>query len=332
MLLTLLTACGTEDLAPDVPIAFVPVTREVTETSRAGGNALEDDFVVCGYKTVSQGQQYIIPKYGVTYSSGTYSYVTPSQPQVYWDDNASEYRFWGYTRGNDIEATWNGATIRIPVSLQKELSASLPLYSELKLVTEIDYQTVELEFLHPVSRVAVLFFTEEPLSDEDEIRITDIAIAPKENSRAGKVSKIWDAGVVTVSYPLNGGTRETVGVSLPDPASVSDNLAFNDLTLVKDVGDGVDRAVAAGVPDAGSYCYYALPMGDRNPEFVLTMKLEGEDKTVIIPEPYMHWQANHSYNYFFKISDVSRTVELYDVKIGPWRYGGSQDEEWNNWW
>lgn len=331
VLLTLLTACNTEVLDTDVPIVFAPVTREVTETSRAGGNGLEQNFVVCGYKRVAQGQQYVMPRYGVTYSGGTYSYVTGSQPLVYWDDSASEYRFWGYA-GNGIESTEDGATLTIPVSLQKELSPSLPLFSELKLITQIDYKTVELEFLHPVSEVAVMFYSEEPLADGEELRVTDIAIAPKENSQAGKVSKIWNTGLVTVNYPLGGATRETVSVLQSNPTSVSDNLSFNDLTLTKDAGDKIGKAVYASVPDANSNHYYPLPMGDKNPEFLLTMKLDGEDRTATIPEQYMRWQANHSYNYIFKISGVSRNVELHDVKIEPWHYGGSQDEVWNNWW
>lgn len=331
-LLTQLTACSTEDLVGEVPIAFSPVTKEVTEPTRAGGNGLERNFVVCGYKTIPQGRQYIMPKYGVTYSNGTYDYVTASQPQVYWDSNASEYRFWGYTESNGVESTLDGTTLTIPVSLQKELTASIPLFSELKLITTIDYNTVELEFLYPVSKLAVIFFSEEPLTDGDEISIQDIAIAPNENSQTGKVSKIWNSGIVTVSYPLDGGTQETVSVSQSNPASVSEKLSFNDLTLTKDAGDRIDNAVFASVPEAVSNYYYTLPMGDKNPEFVLTMNLNGENKTVIIPEQYMHWQANHCYNYYFIISGASRNVELYDVKIEPWHYGGSQDEEWHNWW
>ena len=331
VLLTLLTACSTEVLDTDVPIVFAPVTRDVTEATRAGGNGLEHDFVVCGYKMGPQGQQYVIPKYGVTYSNGTYNYATERQPQVYWDTNASEYRFWGYT-GNNIESTGDGTTINIPVALQKELPASLPLFSELKLITQIDYKTVELEFLRPISRLAVIFFSGEPLSDGQEISIKDVAITPKENSQDGKVSKIWNTGTVTVSYPLNGGTRETVSVSQNNATPVSESLSFKDLTLTKDVGGKIDKAAFASVLDAESNYYYPLPMGDKNPEFVLTMNLDGEDRRVTIPEQYMHWQANHSYNYFFVISGVSKNVELYDVKIEPWHYGGSQDEEWHNWW
>lgn len=331
VLLTLLTACSTEEMAPDVPIVFAPVTRDVTETSRAAGNGLEHDFVVCGYKTTTKGLQYFMPRYDVTYGSGTYSYVTEHQPLAYWDNKASEYRFWGYT-GSDIKSSGDGTTITIPVSLQKELSASMPLFSELKLVTLIDYKTVELEFLHPVSKVAVMFYTEEPLQDGEKVNVKDIALAPKENSLEGKVSKLWNAGIVTVSYPLSGGAHESVSVSQSIPASVSDNLTFKDVVLTKDAGDRIDRVVCANVTGAESYHYYSLPMGDKNPDFVLTMKLEGEDKTVIIPEQYMHWQANHGYNYIFKISGVSKTVELCDVKIEPWHYGGSHDEEWHNWW
>lgn len=332
VLLTLLTACNPDDIVTEVPIVFAPVTRGVTEASRAGGNGLEHDFVVCGYKRVPQGQLYVIPKYGVTYDNGTYSYVTANQPQVYWDNNASEYRFWGYTEGNGVEATAECTTISIPVSLQKELSASLPLFTELKLVTEIDYSTVELEFLHPVSRLAVMFYSELPLAEGEEISVTDIAIAPKENSQQGKVSKIWNEGTVTVNYPLNGVTREALSVSQSNPAAVCNHLSFRDVTLTKGAGDKVDKALYAGIPDTESNHYYSLPMGGMNPEFVLTMKLEGEDKTVTIPEHYMRWEANHSYNYIFKISGVDKTVEFLDVQVDNWHYGGGQDEEWHNWW
>lgn len=332
-MLILLTGCSTEtfdtDVPKDAPIVFAPVTREVTEATRAAGSGLEHDFVACGYKTIPQGQQYVMPKYDVTYSAGTYNYVTAGQPQVYWDSNATEYRFWGYT-GSKANVSANGTVVTIPVSLQKELSASLPLFSELKLITEIDYKTVKLEFLRPVSRVCVIFYSEQPLTDGREVSITDIALAPKANSQEGKVSKIWNAGTVTVRYPLSGETHESVSVSQNNPSAVSDNLPFRDVTLVKDAGDDIENAVCARVPEVESNYYYSLPMDGKNPDFVLSMKLDGEDKTVVVPEQYMHWQANHSYTYIFKITNMKKVV-LHDVSIGDWTSGGSQDDEFKNW-
>lgn len=74
-------------------------------------------------------------------------------------------------------------------------------------------------------------------------------------------------------------------------------------------------------------------MGEKNPAFIMSAHINGdmEWKNAVVPATFMQWKPNYLYTYIFKITDASKKIELYDVKIDPWKYGGSQEEEWNNW-
>lgn len=366
ILTALFTACSTDAYDTEVPegapIVFAPSVQEVTEATRAA-EGLERDFVVCGYKMAYGEQQYVMPKYDVTYSSGVYSYDN----LAYWDAKATEYRFWGYT-GSKADMTASvgetqdgGSVITIKdVRLQVQLPTNYPLFSAIKRVTNIDYSPVRLEFLRPIANLCIMFYNEQPMREGRDINITHITLAPVFDAVLPKANKIWNSGTVTVTYPLAGDGKENVTVSQGMTHTERDHLAFLDVTLRKDAGDNVGNAVIAYIPssdyefeledmpgvdlssrlaagtrasgDEGQHPdhYYPLPMGNLNPDFQLSMTLDGSPRTVIIPEQYMHWQANHSYKYIFKVTNHGEVL-LSDVKIEDWTNGGSQNEEFNNW-
>lgn len=74
-------------------------------------------------------------------------------------------------------------------------------------------------------------------------------------------------------------------------------------------------------------------MPDASPAgaFTLSLNIDGDSKTAVVPAAYMQWQPNTCYTYIFKITEAGKKIEIYDVLIEPWKYGGSQDEEWTNW-
>lgn len=86
---------------------------------------------------------------------------------------------------------------------------------------------------------------------------------------------------------------------------------------------------------------YVLPYENRDKPITLTCNydvtsmLSGttttiEDISVTVPAEYVKWQPGYEYTYIFKIS-AEGLLYLYDVRIDPWHYGGSQTEEWRNW-
>ena len=299
---------------------------------------LERDFVVYGYKNVNSSTQQVIDGYTVTYKQGSantsednthnYYYVNGTTQTIkYWDFAASEYRFWGYT--GDKSCFSNGGTeLTIPVSdlLTDKEPTELPLYSKLYIRKPITSDVVTLEYKRPYSKIRALFYTSEPMEAGDEIDLTKITLTPDEEK------KIYKAGTVEVTYSFDE-TAEKVKTTPSDvSADALEMLTYQKVTLTPSAGYTSDHAVLAKTKYDTEF-YYTLPMGDKNPAFILTVCVndDTEYKTAVVPAAYMHWKPNYTYTYIFKITEAGKKIELFDVKIDPWHYGGSQNEKWRNW-
>lgn len=305
---------------------------------------LERDFVVYGYKNVNSSIQQVIDGYTVTYKQGSantsednthnYYYVNGTTQTIkYWDFGASEYRYWGYTGDKShfttgTPGTTDGTVLTIPVSdlLTNKEPTELPLYSKLYIRKPITSDVVTLEYKRPYSKIRALFYTSEPMEADDKIVLTNITLTPDEEK------KIYKAGSVKVTYPLDIlKTTETVEVTANSEGAI-DKLTYKPVTLTPSAGYASDHAVLAKT-EYDTEFYYTLPMGEKNPAFILTVCVndDTEYKTAVVPAAYMHWKPNYTYTYIFKITEAGKKIELFDVKIDPWHYGGSQDEEWKNW-
>lgn len=358
--LLLLCGCSQHDPAIDVvegkAIVFSPTTMDVAESVRStrAYPTLGRDFVLFGYKkrTDSDEQQYIFPRYNVTYANGLYDYQSPTQSLVYWDVQAEAYRFWGIAGEHEnIEEAGNVIQMK-DIMLQVEEPTTYPMFSEMYVrKSPITFEVVSLEFKRPIAKLCLKFYNERPIREGRVINITDISLAPIASASSPKVNSIWNNGTVQVSYPLTG---ESEQVEVLNNTSTRSHLAFLDVTLDKENGSSMDNAVTALIPafeggfvlpdipgeslapttraedDTHSDHYYPLPMGSKNPDFVLHLKLDGVQREVVIPETYMHWEANRSYTYIIKITNNGEIV-LHDVKIEGWTHGGSQDDNFNNW-
>lgn len=354
-------ACRNEqDFVPEPiddndPITFfAPVLQEEQSQTRAGAIPLNNDFVVYGYK-VTYGYygagdivQTVFPGYNVHYapaSAGTapdntsnYSYLGGesvnhvTQTMKYWDYGTDEYHFWGYTDG--ITANDDGTVLTIPgLVLSVTEPTGLPLYSQLYHRSPVTSDVVQLQFKHPYAKVRILFYTSEEMIGDDLIKLTDITFGGGENS-------IATSGSMTVTYPKEGTNTfpcTTTEVITVTPTAQQANLSFKPTTLDATHGTASSNAVAA-IPALGTQdWYYALPVSDPASDsfpagsFTLSLNIDDDPKTAVVPATYMQWKPNTSYTYIFKITEAGKKIEFYDVKIDPWHYGGSQDETWTNW-
>lgn len=334
-------------------IAFSSVEAEQEMMTRSA-TPLERDFVVYGYKNVNSSTQQVIDGYTVTYKQGSantsednthnYYYVNGTTQTIkYWDFGASEYRYWGYTGDKShfttgTPGTTDGTVLTIPVSglLEAAEPTALPLFSSLYIRKPVTRDVVTLRFKHPYSMVRVLFYTSESMEADDEIILTDLKFCPDPAATAPLVNRVYSAGKVKVTYPIDPIDQvEHVEVLDLLYADGQDKLAYKDVTLSPTAGSALDNAVLAktALTTDGTEFYYTLPMGEKNPAFILTVCVNGdtEYKTAVVPAAYMHWKPNYTYTYIFKITEAGKKIELFDVKIDPWHYGGSQDEEWKNW-
>lgn len=330
-----LASCsGEEDLRQEemfVPINFASETAETEAVTRANTN-LGRNFVVYGYKKINDTEQPVFNGYTVTYSANSagtstsnthnYEYVHGDQTIKYWDFGASEYNFWGATGGT---FTNQGTTLTIDglALTTTEPDVTEKMFSSLYHRSPVTTDVVQLKFKRPYAKVRVMFYTSEELTGSDQIQLTGISFG-------GGANSIATAGSMTITYPKSGSTTETVTVT--GISSTIDALSFDDATLDKDHGTASNNAVLA-VPTGGADWYYAIPLSTAASaqSFTMQVSIDGDAKTATVPAAYMHWNPNTVYTYIFKITEAGKKIELDDVMIDPWKYGGSQEEEWKNW-
>lgn len=333
LFVVLLAACSKDDNLPipedaSAPITFASIHQEEEAVTRAA-TPLATDFTVYGYKTVNSQSQVVFNGYAIKYTEGsantsvsnTHSYeyvgVNDNQDIKYWDMAASEYNFWGAT-GDTFNA--DGTTLTIPdLTLTTTEPTSLPMFSALYHRKPVTRDVVQLQFKRPYAQVRVMFYCGETLEDGDQVEIGASTFGPQSGS-------IISQGTLTVSYPKKDDIQETYTTS---STTTGGALEFEAVQLTHTYGTSSNNAALA-VPNGGTAYYYVVPYSYAVP-FVLTTTAADDPKTATVPAELMHWLPNYTYTYLFKITEAGKKIEFYDVKIDPWHYGGSQEEEWENW-
>ncbi len=325
---------GTDVLLPDSElhaIAFASEEADEEVMTRASA-PLNRDFTVYGYKKVSGNAHVVFDGYSVTYNSGSagtsvdnthnYSYVNGSTQTIkYWDFGASEYNFWGYTGDKRHFSSANVLTVSGIVQSVTEPDVTESMFSAVYHRATVSTDVVRLQFLRPYVKVRILFYSGEELDDGDEVEISGITFSP------ASPKKIVTKGDLTITYPLSGEERESYSTS--ETKEDGDYLSFENVSLTHTAGTSTDNALTAK-PTGGTDFYYAVPY-NYGVSFTLSASVDDELKTAVVPAVYMNWKPNYLYTYIFKITETGKKIEFYDVKIDPWKYGGSQNEEWKNW-
>lgn len=300
-----------------------------------------------------------------------YYYVEGEQSIKYWDLSATDYHFWGLWQETTDAATFSEAKHNVLTIHDVPLRAGDPaptdnvLFSELYDRCPVSADVVQMRFKRPYAKMRIQFYTSLPMRGDDIIELTGIKFAPDSMAAAPLVNKVYGKGDVVVTYPTTSGScdgnaRETIVVENLEKAQ--DNLPFEDVMLTSTLGTASNNAVTAPIDESqgfvlddmggvsllapavkGStragedtgkkYYYYPLPMGEKNPAFTMSVCIDGnsELKTAVVPATFMQWRANFFYTYIFKITEAGKKIEFDGVKIDPWTYGGSQEEEWRNW-
>lgn len=349
LLILLLCSCSAEEILLPIggeqgeAIAFAYGMEEEAAVQQGGSGrkavrrkaavALQSDFTVWGYKTKPGPElQQVFNGYTVEYTENTahttesnthdYEYVGGGQTIKYWDYGASEYRFWGATGGS---FNTDGTTLTLSgLTLTTTEPTSSALYSQLYQRSPVSSDVVQLQFKRPYAKVRLLFYTTEEQTGDDQILLTDISFS-------GGTASIVNSGSMTITYPQSGSATETITVTGDaSPGSTQDALSFGNVTLDATHGTASNNAVLA-VPTGGTEWYYTLPVTSSPAAFTLSLNIDDDPKTAVVPAGYMQWQPNTCYTYIFKITEAGKKIEIYDVLIEPWKYGGSQEETWTNW-
>ena len=341
-----------------VAITFSGSEGREDAVTRAAGTPLNEkatSFQVWGHKDMSYsagaygGMQTVFPGYTVSWVTNTaytttsntndWEYVGGDQTIKFWDWSAKAYRFfavtdWGTSSGaggtygpSNIYQSYN---ISMPAdcsgTTKDEIAANIaatPYFSRLWFSTGVpaDYpdkqfgKPVQLEFLKPYARVRFIFKYTYP---REGIKLEDITFKP---TSAG--SKIVRKGTFTVIYPLTGTATAEWFEMTPNSSDDPDvNKALNAFEEDFDPEDDTKEYSA----DCPGGWYTVLPNNTQG-SYTLSAKVNGANKTAVVPADYMQWLPGYSYTYIFKITEeggieigwVEYAMTPWTEQTAPWK-------------
>ena len=324
-------AQGLEDLLPDGKKFFKVWAYKNSGNDYEGLQTVMEDYTVrwvdrSAYTTTSNTNDW---EYVNQQSAGS-----PEQTIKYWDWSATAYRFFGVTGGvtgtfGSYESYGAHSTyeITIPVDATSEKEAeNTPYYSRLWFSTGnlAEYPTrqfgkpVQLEFLRPIARVRFMFIYEDPADEA----YTVLAVKGFGPTTSGK--RIYQVGTVKITYPLKG-TQTTESYSV----TPTDN--------------GVEGLSDDGIPAFTQYYYetpnnvnarkwYSVLPAINQGTYTLDVKVNGNDKTTVVPAAYMNWKPGFQYTYVFKIHvDGSVSISAVNAAFTPWVVEDPRNHTVYNW-
>ena len=322
-------------------IAFSANQDEERTVTRAG---LEEvgikTFTVWAYKNMSYGagsygdKQQVIPGYYVRWTSNSaytttsntngWEYVNQQTPGEleqtikYWDWGAKAYRFFGMAGGregsyvvseaNGTPGTPEKVVVTIPVNTSTDYDAEgMPYYSRLWFSDgntgkghKAFGKPVTLEFLKPLTKVRFMFKFESKEIEENTV------LAAKSFGPTTAGHYIYQKGTLTVTYPLTGtATEEIVTTTYNDAYKMADLEQDyyeepNDLNARKWY-----TVLPASASEQGSY--------------TLNVKVNGIDKSAVVPAEFMDWLPGYQYTYIFKVHvDGGVTIDAVQSAFTPW--------------
>lgn len=335
-LIGLISSCSKE-LVPDpdgpvlapTAIAFSADQQE-QEVTRAATplENLTTSFKVWGYKKLAAETQTVMEEYNVqweensayssTSNSSDWDYILtayPHQTIKYWDWNAESYRFFGVTNG--IDGAYNNTKDSYIFTFTADASdpTTTPYYSKLWFTDDTNNfgKPVRLEFMQPFALVRFMITLSDPtiplLLEDDDFRPTTTG------QRIGK------KGDITITYPITGASQtETWNIA---PATISKTLG----SLTRRWTDAIETPPTA----EDHYWETVLPVLGQG-SYTFSIRVDGEEKTCVVPSQYMDWLPGYRYTYIFKVKGDGG-VELATVRTAFLDWENAVDQEWNlyNW-
>lgn len=270
----------------------------------------------------------------------------PEQTIKYWDWNAKAYRFFGVTNwagesagpyeankaygadgnyGADGTYWTAGDYGTYEITLNADASSTTSIENTSYFTTLWfstgnvgDYpdkqfgKPVQLEFLKPYARVRFLFKYAYP---REGIKLGTKSFAPTDGSK-----KIARKGTVTVHYPTEGPEiKEWYTMVLNSDPDPDVNKALDEFTIDYDPeDDGKDYVTLSSGEMTSDGWYIVLPNNIQG-SYTLSVTVNGENKTAVMPEQYMQWLPGYSYTYVFKITDEGGVeIGWVEYAMTPW--------------
>lgn len=332
------------------PIAFTAQQGEENAVTRADiplNEAGVTSFKVWGYKNNSYdegtgvygGQQQVFPGYTVnwadnsastsTTNSSGWEYVNQQPPGLeeqtikYWDWNAKAYRFFGVTGESSGTPVDYGTYVAYEITITADGStddkiAETPYYSHLWFSNDEGSpsfeQPVLLEFLKPLSKVRFMFTFEDP-TEAPHTTLTDKSFRPTN----GNIIKT--NGEITISYPLTGtATKESFAIT-SEAGGISEFTQDFYETVTKQTINEKEHVVSPYFDALETQCnkvYAVLPAANQG-TYTLTVSVNGEPKTTVVPAEFMNWKEGFLYTYIFKVHvDGGVSIDIVQSAFTQW--------------
>ena len=276
----------------------------------------------------------------------------PEQTIKYWDWNAKAYRFFGVTNwggtppvppaayeanktygadgnyGADGTYWTAGAYKTYEITMTADCSgaseeaiaaniAATPYFTTLWFSTGNvgDYpdkqfgKPVQLEFLKPYARVRFLFKYAYP---REGIKLGTKSFKPTTDG-----DKIARKGTVTVHYPTEGPEIKEWYTMAAQTGTGSEEL--DEFTVDYDPEDDGKNYVTLSSGEMTSDGWYIVLPNNTQGSYTLSVTVNGESKTAVMPKQYMQWLPGYSYTYVFKITDEGGVeIGWVEYAITPW--------------
>lgn len=327
-------------------------------------NATQQQLVMDGYKVA-----YITDGAGSTESNTNgWEYVgisneklTTAQTIKFWDYSATSYRFFGYSPFTAKATVANTTSLSDGVSTPV-VQVSFPFeYSDAATATSIPYTTdlwlaqgsssstgssadgvstpvarygscVTLTFAPIISKVRFRFTYPD---GTDEITMTDIKFCDSRFIDSPETADTPLSGNITVAYPLTGTPKGTTPLFSWTTATGTNTTGRLLLTTPYEE----KNASLHITPQVAEYekWYYVPPLNIvpyEQSSYTVSARINGQQKTAVVPSAFMQWKAGYQYTYIFKINDADASITFTDLQVEQWLPGtnfdnqGSGTEQW----
>lgn len=249
----------------------------------------------------------------------------------YWDYSASAYRFFavaGATGTNEVTGNLNTADNTFTLEFKADATdeATIPYYSHLwfstgNLAEYPDKQfgkPVQMEFVKPLSKVRFMFIFEDPKMAE-ETTLTDKSFHPSN----GNTIKI--KGDVTITYPLTGtAVYETFADANASGVTeltqdYYESVRTETYTINEQSVDVVISPYLNADATVLNKIYTVLPTPSGQSSYTMTVSVNGEPKSTVVPATFMTWLPGYQYTYIFKVHvDGSVTIDNVQSAFTKW--------------
>lgn len=267
-----------EDISGKSPI-LVSADNVSPFTRASLPQGMYDNFKVYAASEKGGNRMVVMNGYNVKFENGEWTYITDSQPLMYWSNDADRYLF---TAGAPISAVTAISGNSMTLHLENNTTGSAMAAEPLKIEnSSADYgKTVNLRFSYAHCMVRVAF----KKNATEDITVSDIKLTPNTaiTSKADLVYSFnWSDIPATSTTKVTSKEKSIASFTFADVAIPSNS----------------ENAVVSGTR------YYCVPDASNTKGWMVSLKCNGEEKTGTFENSYT-WESGKNYIYVFALTEM----------------------------